>query len=85
MCTFAGKTAINVAMSHQPAARRVRGWTIPAPPASSATPLAITTSRRREASASGTIASYIRGRRKWRLPAARKKTASSSWRRGMGG
>ena len=40
MFTFAGKTAISVAMSHQPAGRRVRSESTPAPPAISATPLA---------------------------------------------
>ena len=38
-------TATSVAISHQPAARRVRSASRPAPPASSAAPLASTSSR----------------------------------------
>ena len=40
MLTLAGKIATSVAISHQPAARRVRAGRTPAPPAISAAPLA---------------------------------------------
>jgi hypothetical protein len=40
MFKFAGKMATSVAISHQPAGRRVAGCSTPAPPAISAAPLA---------------------------------------------